>query len=144
VPQPSPIPSLTKIFRGATARSKSRTRSSSSFYFDEAKSQLSLSTKLPQSSEVALLLPFATPTGYGLARSGWVTAAFGPQDDVPVDMLTQLDRRELPRHRPRQAPQTARRSPPPSPLHHEARCTTKPAKKSHGHEGASPLSNTFL
>jgi predicted DNA-binding protein (MmcQ/YjbR family) len=59
-----------------------------SFYLDEAKSQLSLSTKLPQSSEVALLLPFATPTGYGLARSGWVTAAFGPQDDVPVDMLT--------------------------------------------------------
>ena len=59
-----------------------------SFYLDEAKSQLSLSTKLPQSNEVALLLPFATPTGYGLARSGWVTAAFGPQDDVPVDMLT--------------------------------------------------------
>jgi len=58
-----------------------------SFYLDEAKSQLSLSTKLPQSSEVALLLPFATPTGYGLARSGWVTAAFGPQDDVPIDML---------------------------------------------------------
>ncbi len=59
-----------------------------SFYLDETKPQLSLSTKLPQSSEVALLLPFATPTGYGLARSGWVTAAFGPQDDVPVDMLT--------------------------------------------------------
>lgn len=58
-----------------------------SFYLDTAKPQLSLSTKLPQSNEFALLLPFASPTGYGLARSGWVTAAFGPQDDVPLDML---------------------------------------------------------
>ena len=49
--------------------------------------QLSLSTKLPQSSSVALLLPFATPTGYGLGKAGWVSAAFGPADQLPVDML---------------------------------------------------------
>ena len=49
--------------------------------------QLSLSTKLPQSSQVALLLPFATPTGYGLGKAGWVSAAFGPSDQLPVDML---------------------------------------------------------
>lgn len=49
--------------------------------------QLTLSAKLPQSSEVALLLPFASPTGYGLGRSGWVTAAFGPQDEVPLEIL---------------------------------------------------------
>jgi predicted DNA-binding protein (MmcQ/YjbR family) len=49
--------------------------------------QLSLSTKLPQSGSVALLLPFATPTGYGLGKAGWVSAAFGPADQLPVDML---------------------------------------------------------
>jgi predicted DNA-binding protein (MmcQ/YjbR family) len=36
----------------------------------------SLSVKLPQSSALALSLPFAQPTGYGLGKSGWVTARF--------------------------------------------------------------------
>jgi predicted DNA-binding protein (MmcQ/YjbR family) len=36
----------------------------------------SLSVKLPQSSALALSLPFAEPTGYGLGKSGWVTARF--------------------------------------------------------------------
>jgi predicted DNA-binding protein (MmcQ/YjbR family) len=49
--------------------------------------QLSLSTKLPQSVGVALLLPFAKPTGYGLGKAGWVSARFEPADAPPVDML---------------------------------------------------------
>jgi predicted DNA-binding protein (MmcQ/YjbR family) len=49
--------------------------------------QLSLSTKLPQSGQVALLLPFATPTGYGLGKAGWVSAAFSASQPPPVDML---------------------------------------------------------
>jgi predicted DNA-binding protein (MmcQ/YjbR family) len=48
---------------------------------------LSLSVKLPASGDAALLLPFAEPTGYGLGKSGWVSARFGPKDDVPVEML---------------------------------------------------------
>ena len=48
---------------------------------------LSLSTKLPSSREVALALPFASPTGYGLGKSGWVSAAFGPGDRVPLPVL---------------------------------------------------------
>lgn len=48
---------------------------------------LSLSAKLPQSSVAALVLPFAEPTGYGLGKSGWVTARFGTDDEVPVDLL---------------------------------------------------------
>lgn len=48
---------------------------------------LSLSAKLPLSSVAALVLPFAEPTGYGLGKSGWVTARFGPGDEVPVDLL---------------------------------------------------------
>jgi predicted DNA-binding protein (MmcQ/YjbR family) len=48
---------------------------------------LSLSTKLPESAAVALLLPFANPTGYGLGKAGWVSAEFSPTDRPPVDML---------------------------------------------------------
>ena len=48
---------------------------------------LSLSTKLPSSRDVALALPFAAPTGYGLGRSGWVSASFGPRDRVPLRIL---------------------------------------------------------
>lgn len=48
---------------------------------------LSLSVKLPASSEGALQFPFAEPTHYGLGRSGWVTASFGPRDEPPLEML---------------------------------------------------------
>src|SRR6185295_16740034 len=48
---------------------------------------LSLSVKLPGSGVSALLLPFAEPTHYGLGKSGWVTATFGPADDVPLELL---------------------------------------------------------
>lgn len=47
----------------------------------------SLSVKLPQSGVVALMLPFAQPTGYGLGKSGWVTARFAPDDEVPLNVL---------------------------------------------------------
>jgi predicted DNA-binding protein (MmcQ/YjbR family) len=48
---------------------------------------LRLSLKLPLSGRVALTFPFASPTGYGLGKSGWVTAQFGAGDDVPTHML---------------------------------------------------------
>ncbi|HEU4729527.1 MAG TPA: MmcQ/YjbR family DNA-binding protein [Kofleriaceae bacterium] len=49
--------------------------------------QLLLTTKLPGSGQVALLLPFAEPTGYGLGKAGWVSARFSAEDDPPVDLL---------------------------------------------------------
>ncbi len=48
---------------------------------------MSLSVKLPESSEAALDLPFVKPTGYGLGKARWVTAKFGPSDRPPVDIL---------------------------------------------------------
>ena len=48
---------------------------------------LSLSVKLPESQNIALMLPFAEPTGYGLGKSGWVTARFDPREKPPEDML---------------------------------------------------------
>lgn len=44
----------------------------------------SMSVKLRFTSEVALDLPFAKPTGYGLGKSGWVT--FEPADDAIPDL----------------------------------------------------------
>src|SRR5690606_19934370 len=49
--------------------------------------QLGISLKLPASHEAALQNAFVEPTGYGLGKSGWVTARFGPGDDVPLDTL---------------------------------------------------------
>jgi predicted DNA-binding protein (MmcQ/YjbR family) len=47
----------------------------------------SISVKLPESNALALSLPFAEPTGYGLGKSGWISARFGKQDDAPLTML---------------------------------------------------------
>jgi predicted DNA-binding protein (MmcQ/YjbR family) len=49
---------------------------------------LHVTTKLPQSNEAALMMPFCTPTGYGMGKSGWVTSLFKPGQDVPVALLT--------------------------------------------------------
>lgn len=48
---------------------------------------LGLSVKLPVSNEEALDLPFTKPTGYGLGKSGWVSANFGPGDRPPLEIL---------------------------------------------------------
>jgi hypothetical protein len=48
---------------------------------------LSLSMKLPITGKHALTLPFASPTGYSLGKSGWVTARFDASADVPIEML---------------------------------------------------------
>ena len=49
--------------------------------------ELRVTTKLPQSYGAALLAPFAKPTGYGLGKSGWVSATFHKRDAPPFDIL---------------------------------------------------------
>jgi len=49
--------------------------------------ELSMSVKLPSSRDIALDLPFAEPTGYGMGKSGWVTARFTKASDIPVDLI---------------------------------------------------------
>ena len=52
--------------------------------------ELSLSVKLPHSRDAALALPFASPTGYGLGKSGWVTARFPLAEvtaEIPLEIL---------------------------------------------------------
>jgi predicted DNA-binding protein (MmcQ/YjbR family) len=56
-------------------------------FMGDTDDQLGLSVKLPQSAEAALGLPFASPAGYGLGRSGWVTVRFAPNAKPPVELL---------------------------------------------------------
>ena len=48
---------------------------------------LSISCKLPRSAATALMLPFTTPTAYGLGKSGWVAAEFTEGKKPPVALL---------------------------------------------------------
>jgi predicted DNA-binding protein (MmcQ/YjbR family) len=48
---------------------------------------LSISCKLPQSHAAALMLPYTEPTGYGLGKSGWVSARFTGPHKPQVAML---------------------------------------------------------
>jgi predicted DNA-binding protein (MmcQ/YjbR family) len=48
-----------------------------------------ISCKLPHSSEVALMLPFCTPTAYGLGKSGWVSAKLAAGQAPDVEMFKQ-------------------------------------------------------
>ena len=48
---------------------------------------LRITCKLPLTGQMALTLPFASPTGYGLGKSGWVTATFGAKEAPPLDLL---------------------------------------------------------
>lgn len=50
-------------------------------------SGVSLSVKLPHSCDRALAFAFAEPTGYGLGKSGWVTARFDPDETPPIETL---------------------------------------------------------
>jgi predicted DNA-binding protein (MmcQ/YjbR family) len=48
---------------------------------------LAISCKLPDSCEMALMLPNTKPTAYGLGRAGWVSVTFDDAKDVDVEML---------------------------------------------------------
>ena len=46
-----------------------------------------ISCKLPESSAVALSLPFVEPAGHGLGKSGWVAATIADGGEIPVDLF---------------------------------------------------------
>ncbi len=48
---------------------------------------LSLSVKLPDSGDEALELAYCEPTGYGLGKSGWVSAQFGVRQKPPLEVV---------------------------------------------------------
>jgi predicted DNA-binding protein (MmcQ/YjbR family) len=48
---------------------------------------LMVGVKLPSSLLFARSRPFYAPMGYGMDRSGWITARFREEDDVPLELL---------------------------------------------------------
>jgi predicted DNA-binding protein (MmcQ/YjbR family) len=50
---------------------------------------VSFSVKLTYSLLSALALPFVEPTGYGLGKSGWITAILDRDDEVPPAVVRQ-------------------------------------------------------
>jgi predicted DNA-binding protein (MmcQ/YjbR family) len=56
-------------------------------YLSVAGDPFSLSCKLPFTGAEALDMPFVQPTGYGLGKSGWVTASWPDGVDDPLAMF---------------------------------------------------------
>ena len=46
-----------------------------------------ISCKLPRSCHAALMLPFASPAGWGLGKSGWVSAQIAEGETLPLDLF---------------------------------------------------------
>jgi len=53
----------------------------------ESPKAFSMTVKLPVSSEMALTFPWVGPTGYGLGKSGWVTARLTAGGDVDFETM---------------------------------------------------------
>lgn len=58
-------------------------------YLSSPGEPFSLGCKLPDSSQLALMLPYVTPMAYGLGRSGWVSAKVPPEQAVDLEMFKQ-------------------------------------------------------
>jgi predicted DNA-binding protein (MmcQ/YjbR family) len=56
-------------------------------FLSQGDGTLNLTVKLPQSADAALGLPFTSPTRYRLGRSGWVSARFPKDSEIPLDMF---------------------------------------------------------
>lgn len=56
---------------------------------DRDPDQFRFSVKLPESRHSALALPFCSPTGYGLGKSGWVSATLEKKEQISFEQLRQ-------------------------------------------------------
>ena len=54
---------------------------------DQLGEQFGFSVKLPASGHGVLEMPFATPTGYGLGKSGWVSIRSTVASPVPAELV---------------------------------------------------------
>ena len=56
-------------------------------WLDESEGTFSLTVKLPVSRDFAELFDFASPAGYGLGRSGWISCRFAAGEAVDIDLM---------------------------------------------------------
>ena len=64
-----------------------KVRGKTFLFLNKEEAELSLSVKLPVSRDFALVFDWAEPTGYGLGRSGWITARFRAAEEPDLDLL---------------------------------------------------------
>jgi predicted DNA-binding protein (MmcQ/YjbR family) len=46
-----------------------------------------MTVKLPVSRDFAEMFEFASPAGYGLGRSGWISCRFAPGEEPDLDLM---------------------------------------------------------
>ena len=56
-------------------------------WLDETDGVFSLTVKLPVSRDFAELFDFASPAGYGLGKSGWISCRFAPGEAPDLDLM---------------------------------------------------------
>jgi predicted DNA-binding protein (MmcQ/YjbR family) len=56
-------------------------------WLDESEGALSLTVKLPVSRDFAEVFDFASPAGYGLGKSGWISCRFAAGKAVDLALL---------------------------------------------------------
>ena len=57
------------------------------FFGVESSGTLKVCVKLPQAGKDALELDHTEPAGYGLGKSGWVVAEYGPKEKADLDQI---------------------------------------------------------
>jgi predicted DNA-binding protein (MmcQ/YjbR family) len=56
-------------------------------FFGMPDPKLYVGVKLPESSDFALMQPYARPFGYNMDRAGWVATEFAAGEEPPFDIL---------------------------------------------------------
>jgi len=64
-----------------------KVRNKTFVWLDEADGLFSLTVKLPVSRDFAELFDFASPAGYGLGKSGWISCRFPPGEKPDLDLM---------------------------------------------------------
>lgn len=91
--------------------------------------QLSVSVKLPVSGTLALELPFAEPTGYGLGKSGWISARFPSGRPIPIDLIEEWLTESYAAIAPKKLSASLHRAPPAKPEKAETKAKTSETPK---------------
>jgi len=56
-------------------------------WLDQTDGVFSLTVKLPVSRDFAEVFDFASPAGYGLGKSGWISCRFAPGEAPDLDLM---------------------------------------------------------
>jgi predicted DNA-binding protein (MmcQ/YjbR family) len=64
-----------------------KVRNKTFVWLDETDGLFSLTVKLPISRDFAEMFDFASPAGYGLGKSGWISCRFAPGETPDLDLM---------------------------------------------------------